>query len=444
VTRSRLLGGLAALAVVATSGLPATAASSDRPSSESVVYSVTLDDALFPITAGYLKDSLAKANAAGADLFILKLDTPGGLVSSVEEMVKDITSSKAPVVVFVNGSKAASGGFFLTIAADVAVMAPGTRIGAAHPVLIPIVPTGGNPGADSTLMKKEENDLAAYARSLASNRGRNEKVAEEIVRKSSSFTEREALKLHLIDYVCKDENEILSLLDGKSIRRFDGRTEVLRLPRVRVVSVDMSTRERILGTLADPTLAILLLFAGIVGLYVEFTHPGMIAPGVIGAICLILFALAAQILPMNWIGVSLVVAGIVMFLLELKLPSYGTLTLGGVICLVLGALMLFKSQPGMPAYDAAIGSILAIAGSAALIMAILTTLVVRVSRRRPTTGSAGLIGELGTALTDVGREGRVFVHGESWSARAARPISKGAQVRVTRVQDLMLDVEELS
>ncbi|HYS05876.1 MAG TPA: nodulation protein NfeD [Candidatus Dormibacteraeota bacterium] len=435
----------AALAVLLVAG--AALASEPHPASsasEAVVYSVTLNDALFPISAGYLKDALAKANEGGAALFILKLDTPGGLVSTVEEMVRDITSSKAPVVVFVNGSKAASGGFFLTIAADVAVMAPGTRIGAAHPVLLPILPTGGGAAVDPTLMTKAENDLAAYARSLASNRGRNEKLAEEVVRKSSSFTEREALKLHLIDYVCRDENEILSLLDGKSIRRFDGTTQTLRLSRVRIVPLDMSTRERLLGVLADPTLAIFLLFGGIVGLYIEFTHPGMIAPGVIGAICLILFALAAQILPMNWIGVALVVAGIVMFLLELKVPSYGTLTVGGVACLVLGALMLFKNEPGMPEVAVARWTIVSIAGSAALIMAILTTLIVRVSRLKVTTGSAGLVGERGTALTDVGSEGRVFVHGEYWNARAARPIQKGANVRVTRVRDLVLDVEESS
>jgi membrane-bound serine protease (ClpP class) len=411
---------------------------------ERLVYSATLDDALHPITARYLKEAIAQANDADAELFILKLDTPGGLVSSVEEMIRDITRSKTPIVVFVNGSKAASGGFFLTIAADVAVMAPGTRIGAAHPVLIPTLPTGGEVPKDSTLMSKAENDLAAYARSLASNRGRNEKISEEIVRKSSSFTEREALRLHLIDYVCKDESEVLSVLDGRTIRRFDGTVRTLHLSRVRMVSVEMSTRERLLSVFADPTLAIFLLFGGIVGLYIEFTHPGMIAPGVIGAICLLLFALASQILPMNWVGVALVVAGVIMFLLELKVPSYGTLTIGGVTCLILGALMLFKTGPGMPEVGVARWAIVSIAGSAALIMAVLTTLVVRVFRLKPTTGSVGLVGERGTALSDVAPDGRVFVHGEYWNAHAVQPIRKGAQVRVTRVQDLVLDVEECS
>ncbi len=292
-------------------------------------------------------------------------------------------------------------------------------------------------------MAKVENDLAAYARSLATNRGRNSKAAEEAVRKSSAYTEQEALKLGLIDYVCHDEGEVLRILDGRTIRRFDGRKETLRLNRVRIVSLDMTARERFLSFLADPTLALFLLFAGIVGLYVEFTHPGMIAPGIVGGICLLLFAFASQALPVNWVGVALVTLGIALFLLELKIPSYGTLTIGGVACLVLGAMMLFRSPEGVPGVAVARWAILSISASAALIMAILTTLVVRVAQRRPTTGSSGIVGEEGTALTDIAPEGRVFVHGEYWNARAGRPIGRGARVRVTNVRDLRLDVEEI-
>ncbi len=408
------------------------------PAGEGVVFTITLDDVIYPIAAHYLKESLTRANEQGAALVIIKLNTPGGLVSSMEEMITAITSSRAPVVVFVNGTKAASAGFFLTISADVAVMAPGTRIGAAHPVL-----AIGDLPKDSPIMAKVENDLAAYARSLATNRGRNSKAAEEAVRKSSAYTEQEALKLGLIDYVCHDEGEILRILDGRTIRRFDGRKETLRLNRVRIVSLDMTARERFLSFLADPTLALFLLFAGIVGLYVEFTHPGMIAPGIVGGICLLLFAFASQALPVNWVGVALVTLGIALFLLELKIPSYGTLTIGGVACLVLGALMLFRSPEGVPGVAVARWAILSISASAAFIMAILTTLVVRVAQRRPTTGSSGIVGEEGTALTDIAPEGRVFVHGEYWNARAGRPIGKGARVRVTNVRDLRLDVEEV-
>ena len=425
-----------AFGVAAASG---HAAAPPAPAGEALVFTVTLDDAIHPIAARYLKESIERANRENAALLIVKLDTPGGWLNSTEEMIREITGSRVPVVVFVNGSKAASAGFFITIAADVAVMAPGTRIGAAHPVA-----AMGEIPKDSPMMAKIENDAAAYARSLANNRGRNEKVAEEVVRKSSAFTEREALKLRLIDYVCRDEGEILSVLDGKTIRRFDGRSETLRLGRVRIVSLDMSTRERLLSVLANPTVAVFLLFAGLVGLYVEFTHPGLIAPGVIGGICLLLFALASQILPLSWVGVVLVALGLTMFLLELKVASYGTLTAGGIVCLVLGGMMLFKGAPSAPGIGAARWAILSIAGTAGLIMAILTTLVVRVSRHTPTTGSAGLVGERGTALTDLAPAGRVFVHGEYWNARAARPIQKGTAVRVTRVQDLALEVEEVS
>ena len=433
---------LAALIVCGAAALPVAAplpAPAQPSGGGALVYTVSLKDMIHPISARYLKDAIKKANEDDAALLIIELDTPGGFVTSMEEAVQAITSSRIPVVVFVNGSKAASAGFFITIAADVAVMAPGTRFGAAHPVL-----AVGDVPKDSPMMAKIENDLAAYARSLATNRGRNEKEAELAVRKSSAFTEREALKLHLIDYVCRDENDIITTLDGKTIRRFDGRAQTLHLTRARIQSLDMSLRDRLLSHLADPTMALLLLFVGIVGLYIEFTHPGMIAPGVVGAICLLLFALVSQILPMNWGGVALVVAGIVMFLLELKVPSYGTLTVGGVVCLVLGALMLFKSQPGTPHLGVARWAIVSIAGTGGLIMAILTTLVVQVSRHKPTTGSVGLLGERGTALTDLEPEGQVFVHGEYWNARTARPIRKGAKVRVTGVQDLVLEVEEIS
>ena len=415
---------------------PAAAAPAAGPVT---VMTVTVDDAIHPITSRHFRQAIDRAGEERAALLILRLNTPGGLVTSMEDMIGAINGSKVPVVVFVNGSKAASAGFFLTIAADVAIMAPGTRMGAAHPVLL-----FGDVPKDSPMAAKVENDLAAYARSLATNRGRNARAAEEAVRKSSAFTEREALDLGLIDYICRDEAEILKVLDGKTIRRFDGSRQTLHLTQVRITSLDMSGRDRFLSFLANPTLAMFLLFAGVVGLYVEFTHPGLIAPGVIGGICLLLFALASQILPINWVGVALVVFGIVLFLLELKVPSYGILTAGGIACLVLGALMLFRAPRGVPGIGVAWWAVLSISATAGLIMAILTALVVRAVRRRPTTGASGLMLEVGEALSDIDPEGRVFVHGEYWNARAARPIRKGARVRVTAVRDLWLDVEEIA
>jgi len=402
------------------------------------VYTVTLDDVIHPLSARYFRDSLQRAEREGASLFILKLDTPGGLMDSMEDMIGRMTHARVPVVVFVHGTKAASAGFFLTIAADVAVMAPGTRFGAAHPVL-----ALGEVPADSPMAAKIENDAAAYVRSIATNRHRNAVEAEKAVRESRAFTEQEALKLGLIDFVARDEAEIVAKLDGRPIRRFSGESVTLDLRNARVVSIDMSRRDRFLRVLASPTLAALLLFAGILGLYIEFTHPGLIAPGLIGAVCLVLFVFASQMLPINWIGVALVVLGCVLFLLELKIVSHGALAAGGILCLVLGALILFPSSPEVPGWRAARLLVLFVAAGAGTIMAILSILVTRIWRLKPITGASGLVDERGTALTDLAPDGRVFVHGEYWNARALTRIPKGAKVRVTAVHDLVLDVDEV-
>lgn len=418
--------------------LLAGAAGAADESDLALIYTVTLDDAIHPITARFLTGAIDEANDNDARLLIIRLDTPGGLMSSMEEMIEAITGSRVPVVVFVDGSKAASAGFFITIASDVAVMAPGTRFGAAHPVAVM-----GDIPEDSPMMSKVENDAAAYARTLAENRGRNPEAAEKAVRESTSYTEKEALELGLIDYIANDEGEILSLLDGTEIDRFDGSTETLNLSPARMLSLDMSASDRFLSVLASPALAALLLMVGILGLYIEFTHPGLIAPGLIGGICLLLFALATQVLPINWIGIALVVLGLVMFVMELQIPSYGFLTLGGIGCLIVGGLLLFQDAPEMPGMAGARWVILSIAASAAVLMGILTTLVARVWRRRAATGLSGLITEEGTALTDLDPDGRVFVHGEYWNARAAQPIQKGARVRVTGARNLQLEVKEI-
>ena len=416
---------------------PARSAASPPPArAEAVVATLTLDDVIHPLSARYFKDALERAEKDGASLVILKLDTPGGMMDSMEEMINRMTHAGIPVVVFVHGTKAASAGFFITIAADVAVMAPGTRFGAAHPVL-----PGVDIPADSPMAAKMENDAAAYARSLAVNRHRNPVEAEKAVRQSLAFTEQEALKLGLIDFVAKDEAEILARLDGRPIRRFSGETVTLDLDHTRTVSLDMSGRERFLRFLANPTLAVLFLFAGIVGLYIEFTHPGLVAPGLIGALCLLLFVFASQRLPINWVGVALVALGLLMFLLEIKVVSHGALTAGGILSLVLGAFILFPSTPEVPGWRAARWIVLGVAAGAGTIMAILSVMISRIWRLKPTTGASGLLEERGTALTDLTPEGRVFVHGEYWNARAARPVPKGTRIRVTGVRDLTLDVD---
>ena len=431
---------LAACGLLAAAGslLAAPEKADPAPASTATVFTVTLEDAIHPITARFLKDAIDRANHENAALLIIRLDTPGGLASSMEECITAITHSRVPVVVFVHGSKAASAGFFITLAADVAVMAPGTRIGAAHPVA-----AIGDIPKDSPMMSKLENDAAAYIRSIATNRGRNPKEAEKAVRESSAYTEQEALKLGLIDMVCNDEGEILSRLDGRTVKRFQGGTETLHLAHARIESLDMSGSERFLSLLANPALSALLLFLGVLGLYVEITHPGLIAPGLVGGVCLLLFMLSTQILPVNWVGVGLIVLGLVMFLLEIKVVSHGALTAGGIACLVVGGMLLYRKAPGMPGFQTARLLIIAVAVSAAVIMGSLTLLISRVLRRQPATGASGLLSEVGTALTDLDPEGSVFVHGEYWTARARAPVRKGARVRVAAVNGMLLEVEEV-
>jgi membrane-bound serine protease (ClpP class) len=429
-----LAGGVAAIGAASPGGGPDAA--TETPAT---VYVVTLDDAIQPISARYFEGALERATAGHAVLLIVRLDTPGGSVDSMESMVTAITHAPFPVVVFVHGAKAASAGFFLTIAADVAVMAPGTRIGAAHPVLS----TGDLP-KDSPMAAKIENDLAAYIRTIAENRHRNVAAAEKAVRESLSYTEKEALDLHLIDFVARDEDEILAHLDGRKIRRFQGEEVTLALARTRITSLDMTASERFLSLLANPALAALLLFAGLVGIYVEVTHPGLIAPGLGGALCLLLFLLSTPILPVNWVGVGLIALGVLMFVLELKVMSHGALTAGGILCLVIGGMLLFPAAPDVPGMRVARSAIFAVALSAALVMATLTWLVRRVAGRRAVTGASGLLLEQGTAITDLDPEGRVFIHGEYWNAHARRTVPRGAQVRVAAVNGLLLEVEEVT
>jgi membrane-bound serine protease (ClpP class) len=417
---------------------PAAAKAAAPAAGAAVVYTVTLDDAIHPITARYLAHAIDVANRKDAALLIIRLDTPGGLETSMEEMVTGITHSRVPVVVFVYGSKAASAGFFLTLAADVAVMAPGTRIGAAHPVM-----SIGELPKDSPMAEKVENDAAAYVRSIATNRGRNPEEAEKAVRESRAFTEKEALDLGLIDMVCNDEAEILARLDGHPVRRFQGGSVTLHLAPASITSLDMSGSDRFLSLLANPALTSLLLFVGMLGLYVEITHPGLVAPGLIGGVALLLFMLSTQYLPVNWVGVGLIVLGLLMFLLEIKVVSHGALTLGGIACLVVGGMLLYRGAPDMPGLAAARAFIFAVALAAAVVMGTLTMLISRVWRSRPATGSSGLVAEEGTAITDLDPEGRVFVHGEYWNAHARSPVRKGARVRVASVAGLLLEVEEV-
>jgi membrane-bound serine protease (ClpP class) len=427
------------LAVAALAALPGfTAEAPPR-----LVHVVTVRDAIHPVSAGYIARALREAGARDVALIVLKLETPGGLVSSTEEIIEAIKGSKPPVAVFVHSSKAASAGFLIALASDFAAMAPGTRIGAAHPV--GLLGDGGQKDkkegdAERPVMQaKIENDLAALARTLAQNRGRNVAAAEAAVRRSVSYTEREALEQRLIEAICGDLDELLRVLDGRELRRFDGRRHRLALSGAQRLEVPMNLKERVLSVIANPTLALALLALGVLGVYVEFTHPGAVLPGVVGAVCLLLFAFATQILPVNVMGLLLILASLVMFILEVSVTSYGMLALTGVALLVLGSLMLFNTP--IPEMRVPLAAVLPIAAAVGGVAVLVLRFALRAQRARVATGREGLVGELGRALEDLAPRGKVFVHGETWDARSRRPARQGQRVRVLALEGMELEVE---
>jgi membrane-bound serine protease (ClpP class) len=350
-------------------------------------------------------------------------------------MTTAITTARRPVAVYVtpSGARAASAGFFLLIAADVAAMAPGTNAGAAHPV--------GGEGADltKTLAEKVTNDAAALIRSLADQRGRSSEWAEKAVRDSLSYTEREALEKHLIDVVATDRGELLKWLNGRTIKRFDGRTDNLDLSAPEIVAVEPNAGDKLLSAIAHPNIAYMLLLLGLVGIYFELSHPGVILPGVLGGVSLLLALFALSVLPVNYVGVLLILLGIGFFVLEVKVASYGLLTVAGLVSFIFGSLMLVRSP--FPALRVGLAVVLPTAVAVALVVMFLLGRVLRSHRKPPITGAEGLVGEVGDVSVAVAPVGKVFVHGEYWDAYAHTPIPAGAQVRVVRVDGKRLEVK---
>ena len=392
-----------------------------------------------PLSAGYLIDAIDRADAQHAALLVIELDTPGGLVDSTKDIVQRMLAAKTPIAVFVapSGARAASAGFLLLVAADVAAMAPGTNTGAAHPV-----DASGGAEKNDIGMKKAESDLAAFARTIAKNRGRNVELAERAVTESVSFTESEALEEGLVDVIARNRADLLSQLDGRTVRRFDGQEVVLDARGDVVEPLERSTIQRILGPLLRPELVLLLLGIGMMGLYVELTHPGLVFPGVVGVLCLLLFALAFQYLPMNVVGLLVVALGLVLFVLELKIASHGLLTIGGIACLLVGLMMVFpRDVPALRvSWSFTVPLALAMGGS----MAVVLWLVTRARSAPIATGHEGMIGETGTAATDLapdGADGKVHVHGEIWDARTTTYASRGEAIRVVGVEGLKLLVQ---
>jgi len=390
------------------------------------VIKIKVDAPIHPITSEYIVKALDKADRAGAELVILTLDTPGGLDTSMREIIGAIVNARTPVAAFVgpSGSRAASAGFFIALACDVFVMAPGTSTGSAHPVGISL--TGQ--AMDETMAEKVTHDAAAYVRTIADKRGRNVSLAEDAVRKSLSYTEKEALDGGLIDLVAASEQEIIARLDGRTIKRFDGSERRLALAGKPVVDLPMSARQRFLLTIANPNLAYILLMIGLLGLYFEFSHPGAVLPGVLGGISLLLAVFAFQILPINYVGLGLILLAVILFILEIKVQSFGMLAVGGIAAMIIGSLMLVKAP--IAELRPSLGFVLPVVLGLSAIVLFLLTLVFKAHRRRPVSGREGLIGETGTARTDLSPAGRVFVHGELWEAEAAEPVLAGEKVKV--------------
>ena len=403
-----------------------------------LVLSAEIDGIIHPVAAQYVQRTIERGEREGATLIVFTLRTPGGLVDSTRDINNAIIKSRVPVVVFVgpSGNRAASAGFLITIAADVAAMAPGTHIGAAHPV------AGGGEKIDETLAKKMTSDVAGYARTLATQRHRNVELVEKAVTESRSFTEQEAIgaKPALVDLIANDVPDLLRQLDGRTVTRFDGHVETLRTQHARVEDVPMTWSQRALSTLAHPQIAYLLLTLGMLGLTVEFWSPGAIFPGVAGGICLLLAFFAFQVLPVSYAGIALIFFGIVLLILEIKVTSFGALAVGGIVSLLLGSMMLIDSPA--PELQLGLRFILPVVGSLSALILVLVGLGVQAQRSRPSTGIEGMIGKAGRALTSIepGGVGRVQAHGELWTATANEPVAAGQTVTVTAITGLLLTV----
>jgi membrane-bound serine protease (ClpP class) len=394
-----------------------------------------IDGTIQPIAAERVARAVDAAQSRHASALLIELDTPGGLLDSTREIVAKIETSTVPVIIFVapSGARAASAGFFILESADIAAMASGTNTGAAHPVTL----GGGQP--DDVMKTKIENDSAAFLRSYVSRRGRNVEEAEKAVRQSISWTDTEALNLHLIDLTARDEADLLHQLDGRTITRFNGASQILHLANQSVEELPSSLRQQILGWLMDPNIAFLVLVIGALAVYVEFNHPGAILPGVVGVLFILLALFALNLLPTRYSSLALIALAFVLFALEAKFVSHGILTLGGIAALTLGGLLLVDGP--IPQMRVKLIVALAVSLPFGLITAFLMSIAFRARRNKIVTGSQGIIGEYGIACTDLAPTGKVFVHGELWNAHSNKPIRPGDQVRVVAIRQLELEVE---
>ncbi len=397
------------------------------------VVRVNIDATINPITQEYIERAIDHAEQVQASAVLIELSTPGGLVDSTRGIIQKMLASKVPIIVFVTptGSRAASAGFFILEAADVAAMSPGTNTGAAHPVIL-----GQKP--DDIMKSKMENDSAAFMRSFVSKRGRNVSLAESAVRESKSWTDQEALDQHLIDVIAKDPADLWKQLDGRIIARFNGEKQTLHFTNVQIADYKETLRQSILGWLMDPNIAFLVFALGALALYAEFNHPGAVIPGVVGVIAILLAVFALNLLPTRYAALVLILAAFVLFALEAKFMTHGVLGIGGVIALTLGGLLLVDGP--IPEMRVKLWTALGVSVPLGFITVFLMSLAIKAHRNKVATGQQGLIGEVGIAQTSLAPEGKVFVHGEIWDAVSSEPVPIGSSIIVSKVDGLRLQV----
>ena len=430
MTKISILRVLSCVAVAALLCAPASAE----------ILKVVLNDTIQPITAEYLARALDEAKLRNDQAVLIEISTPGGLLDSTRKIIEKISNSPVPVILYVapTGSRAVSAGIFILESADVAAMAPGTNAGAAHPVLLfgPVTEK-----TDDEMKRKIENDTAALMRSIVSRRGRNVEVAESAVLESKSFTDQEALAQHLIDYVASSEQDLFRQIEGKPIKRFDGKIITLALTGQPIVPFEMTLKQHILDYLMDPNISFLLLAIGALALYIEFNHPGAVVPGTVGVVFILLAAFALNLLPTRFAALGLILGAFALFAAEAKFATHGVATIGGIALLTMGGLLLVDSP--IPEMRVHLVTALAISIPLGLITAFLMTIALRARRNKVVTGSQGMIGETGTAQTTLSPQGKVFVHGELWDAVSSHDIPIGQLVVVRQVDGLTLHVDPL-
>jgi membrane-bound serine protease (ClpP class) len=397
------------------------------------IVAINVDGIVHPVTVEIISHAIDEAVRENAAAVLIRLNTPGGLLDATREITSKIVASPVPVIAYVtpSGGRAASAGFFILESADLAAMAPGTNTGASSPVL-------EGQTMDPVMRSKVENDASAWLRSITTKRGRNAELAEKTIREAKAFTEKEALDDHLIDLIEPDEAALFNVLDGRTVTRFDGRQTTLHTAGAEVADYRPTARERIIVAIADPNIAFILLVLGALGIYVEFSSPGLIFAGVLGGIMLLLGLSGLAVLPINWIGAALLILGVSMFVLEAKFTSHGVLGIGGSIAMVLGALLLVNGPPELRIH---LSTALAVTIPFAIITMFLVSLVVRARSNKAVMSNGGLLNEIGQARTALSPDGKVFVHGEYWDAVSSSPVDAGSQVRVVAVDGMKLHVE---